>query len=132
MVIIHILGGINKTFFHIQGMEYTAPKLSGGGKMEVKEFLLKTLERAEAYLDESINDLTTEEMRRRPGPQANPIGFILWYLTRGEDRFVNTTMQQKPQVWECLVTAAGLQPRNLSPQVLTNRSIADSLDNELL
>ncbi|MEW6142681.1 MAG: DinB family protein [Chloroflexota bacterium] len=67
--------------------------------MEVKEFLIKTLERAEVYLNESTNDLTLEEMKWRPGLQANPIGFILWHLTRGEDRFV-ANIQQKPQVWE--------------------------------
>ena len=59
-----------------------------------------TLARAQELLDTTTKDLTPAEVAWRAGPMANPIGFILWHLSRGEDRFVNTTLRPGTQVWE--------------------------------
>jgi hypothetical protein len=68
--------------------------------MEPKDVFVKSLVRAQELLDTATADLTPVEIAWRAGPMANPIGFILWHLSRGEDRFVNTTLRPGPQVWE--------------------------------
>jgi uncharacterized damage-inducible protein DinB len=68
--------------------------------MDVKEFILKALERTPMMLANALKDVRPDELKWRPGPQANSIGFILWHVTRSEDRFIHTLIQQKPQVWE--------------------------------
>jgi len=68
--------------------------------MEVKEFVLKALERTPMLLANALKNVRPDELKWRPGPQANSIGFILWHVTRAEDRFIHTLIQQKPQVWE--------------------------------
>jgi len=68
--------------------------------MEPKEVFVKTLVRAQELLDAATGDLTPVETVWRAGPRANPIGFILWHLSRVEDRFVNTILLTGTQVWE--------------------------------
>jgi uncharacterized damage-inducible protein DinB len=68
--------------------------------MDVKDFILKALERTPMMLANALKDVRPDELKWRPGPQANSIGFILWHVTRSEDRFIHTLIQQKPQVWE--------------------------------
>jgi len=68
--------------------------------MEPKNVFVKALERAQDFLDAATKDLTPAEIVWRAGPQANPIGFILWHFSRGEDRFVNNTLRPGTQVWE--------------------------------
>ena len=68
--------------------------------METRELLIRTFERTPVALANALKDVRPEELKWRPGPQANHIAFILWHLTRGEDRFIQTRVLQKPQVWE--------------------------------
>ena len=37
---------------------------------------------------ETVKDLTPKELAWRPGPEANPVGFLLWHVFRTEDRYV--------------------------------------------
>jgi uncharacterized damage-inducible protein DinB len=68
--------------------------------MDTRELIIKAFERATAALANAVKDLRPEELKWRPGPVANPIGFILWHVTRGEDSFVNKRIRQAPQVWD--------------------------------
>jgi len=68
--------------------------------MEINDFILKFLERLKMALTNTVSDLEPDELKWQAGPQANPIGFILWHQIRAEDRFINNVFQQKPQVWE--------------------------------
>ena len=68
--------------------------------MELKDFILKSLERTQTTLADAVGDLELDGLKWRPGPEANPIGFILWHLIRVEDRFIHVLIQEKPQVWE--------------------------------
>ncbi len=68
--------------------------------MELKDFILKSLERVQTASTAAVHDLEPDELKWQAGPEANSIGFILWHLLRAEDRFVNTLFQQKPQVYE--------------------------------
>ena len=68
--------------------------------MDTKDFILKALEGAQRALTMNTDDLNPDEMKWRPGPEANPIGFILWHQLRVEDMVINTEIQKKPQVYE--------------------------------
>ena len=32
-----------------------------------------------------LDGLTDDQLRHRPGPDANPIGWLVWHLTRSQD-----------------------------------------------
>ena len=68
--------------------------------MTTKEALRRYLNRAQEVLDKAVEGLTRDEVACRVGPEANPIGFILWHMSRVEDRLINHTIRQGAQVWE--------------------------------
>ena len=68
--------------------------------MTTKEILKNCFNRAQEVLDKAVGDLTREEIAYRAGPEANPIGFILWHIRRVEDRLINHTIRQSAQIWE--------------------------------
>lgn len=68
--------------------------------MATKEILIRCLNRAQEVLDKAVEGLTREEVVYRAGPEANPIGFILWHISRVEDRLINHTIRQGTQIWE--------------------------------
>ena len=68
--------------------------------MDIRDLIIRAYERTPAALNNAVKDLRPEDIKWRPGPLANPIGFILWHVTRGEDRFVNSRIRQAPQVWD--------------------------------
>ena len=68
--------------------------------MEINDFILKFLERLKTLLTNAVSDLEPDELKWQPGPQANPIGFILWHQIRAEDLYFHAVFQQKPQVFE--------------------------------
>lgn len=37
---------------------------------------------------DTVKDLTPEQLAWRAGPEANPVGFLLWHVFRTEDRYV--------------------------------------------
>ena len=46
-------------------------------------------ERLEAYgmrLREVMDDVTDEDLMIQPGPNDNPMGWLVWHMTRFEDR----------------------------------------------
>jgi hypothetical protein len=69
--------------------------------MEPVEFAIQTLGVAQQNLEKSVQDLNAYELTWRPGLESNPIGFLTWHLSRGEDAMINSLMRGgKPQVWE--------------------------------
>jgi len=68
--------------------------------VELKDFILKSLENMQKALTAATSDLEYDEIKWQAGPRANPIGFILWHQLRVEDRFVHTLFQQKTQLYE--------------------------------
>ena len=67
--------------------------------METRDFILDMLDRMQQTVTGAVDSLTHKELTWRPGPEANSIGFILWHQVRAEDVFVQSMIQQKPQVW---------------------------------
>jgi len=68
--------------------------------MVAKKTLKRCLNRAQEVLDKAVADLTREDIAYRAGPETNPISFILWHMSRVEDRLINHTLRQDSQIWE--------------------------------
>ena len=68
--------------------------------MELKDFILTSLNNMQKVLTAATSDLQYDELRWRASPAANSIGFIWWHQLRVEDRFIHTLFQQKPQLFE--------------------------------
>ena len=68
--------------------------------MELKEFVADALEKEREFLLEAVSDLTPEELAWRAGPEANPIGWILWHMLRVEDMWFQFFIQRKIEIWE--------------------------------
>ena len=53
--------------------------------------ILETMERV-------LNGLTYEDLKWQPSSETNPIGWLCWHLTRGQDRQIADLMGEE-QVW---------------------------------
>ena len=67
--------------------------------MNLQAFVTKVFELHRDDLAEVIGDLTQDEVAWRPAPAANPIGFLLWHLTRVEDGWVQRVIQREKHLW---------------------------------
>ena len=67
--------------------------------MELKSFIEQALEALQKRYYRALTGLTDEELTWQAGPNANPIGFIFWHITRVEDRLVLVFALGKPDVW---------------------------------
>ena len=68
--------------------------------MELNEFIADALEKEQELLTEALDGLTPEELTWRAGPEANPIGWILWHMLRVEDMWFQFFIQRKLEIWE--------------------------------
>ena len=68
--------------------------------MILNEFIEDALAKEHEFLMEAVNDLTPEEMAWRPGPEANPINWILWHMLRVEDMWIQFFIHNQPEIWE--------------------------------
>ena len=57
--------------------------------MTLNEFIEDAFNVEHEFLMEAVQDLTPEELRWRPGLEANPIGWMLWHM-----------IQRKLEIWE--------------------------------
>lgn len=60
------------------------------------ELLTEAFERIRESGVAVVDGLSDDELRHRPGPDANPIGWLVWHLTRVQDDHV----AGDDQVWE--------------------------------
>jgi hypothetical protein len=68
--------------------------------MTPNQFIEESLDREQQFLAEVVSDLTLEELAWRPGPEANPMGWILWHMFRVEDMWVQFFAQRQLELWE--------------------------------
>ena len=68
--------------------------------MTLDEFIVDALAREQELLLEAVQDLTPDELGWRAGPEANPIGWILWHMIRVEDMWFQFFVQRKTEIWE--------------------------------
>ena len=68
--------------------------------MTLNEFIEDAFRQEKEFLTEAVSDLTPAELAWRAGPEANPIGWILWHMLRVEDMWFQFFIQRKPEIWE--------------------------------
>ncbi len=66
--------------------------------MNVSELLIETYDRLPDLVRSAVDGLTPEQLRWAPVPGANPIGWLVWHLTRVQDHHV-AHLLGKEQVW---------------------------------
>lgn len=64
----------------------------------VRSVLLDGFQRVEEGVSAVLDGLAADDLRWRPGPQANPIGWLLWHLSRQQDAQLAALAGQE-QVW---------------------------------
>ena len=67
--------------------------------MELREFVKMALDRVKQGTDRTIGELTPAELKWQPNPEGNSIGFLLYHMTRTEDRFVSANILEQPTEW---------------------------------
>lgn len=66
--------------------------------MAVAQFVKELLDSNEYVLFRALDGLTVEELHRQPDPDSNPIGWLMWHLSRVQDRVVSV-MHGKEEEW---------------------------------
>ncbi len=68
--------------------------------MDVRDFVIESVERARRTTLEMVQGLTHEQLRWQATPDANPIGFLLFHTFRTEDRYIHRWVQPVGELWE--------------------------------
>lgn len=68
--------------------------------MTLTYFIQTALDQEQDLLLAAVADLTPAELAWQPGPEANPIGWMLWHTIRVEDMWVQFFIQNRPELWE--------------------------------
>ena len=66
--------------------------------MDMGEFIKIELEWLQQGIDRATGDLTPAELKWQPNSEGNPIGFLLYHITRTEDRFIQASLQGKQPI----------------------------------
>ncbi|MFC1983632.1 DinB family protein [Chloroflexota bacterium] len=56
--------------------------------MELAEFITGIFIRISQVLETALDGLTGDEINQQPNPECNSIGWMVWHLTRVQDRFI--------------------------------------------
>jgi len=68
--------------------------------MTLNEFIVDAFAKEHGFLSDAVRDLNPDELVWRAGPEANPIGWILWHMLRVEDMWFQFFIQRQPEIWE--------------------------------
>ncbi|SCL23587.1 Protein of unknown function [Micromonospora rhizosphaerae] len=66
--------------------------------MDVNDLLTEAYDRVPELVGSAVDGLTPEQLRRAPAPGANPVGWLVWHLTRIQDHHVADLLGEE-QVW---------------------------------
>ncbi|MSQ14383.1 MAG: DinB family protein [Dehalococcoidia bacterium] len=67
----------------------------------IRDLLLSELERLQKRTLETISEFTEEQLTWLPGQSlGNPIGFLLWHMSRREDYHLQERIRGVPQIWQ--------------------------------
>ena len=66
--------------------------------MECAEFITGIFTRISQVLETVLDGLTENEINQQPTPECNNIGWMVWHLTRVQDRFI-AMLSNNEQVW---------------------------------
>ena len=68
--------------------------------MNLNEFIIDAFAKEQGFLSDAVGDLSPDELVWRAGPEANPIGWILWHMLRVEDMWFQFFIQRQPEIWD--------------------------------
>jgi hypothetical protein len=66
--------------------------------MDVSELLVELFSRVDEHVEAVLDGLDPAELPEAPAPDSNPIGWLLWHLTRVQDSHVSE-ITGEDQVW---------------------------------
>jgi hypothetical protein len=66
--------------------------------MELRELLIDLFERVAEHVGEAVDGLDVEALNTPPEDGSNPIGWLVWHLTRVQDHHVAELLEEE-QVW---------------------------------
>jgi hypothetical protein len=66
--------------------------------MRLQHLLVETYQRTAREVEQILDELTQEDLHKRPAPGANPIGWLVWHATRSLDRTVGDVILGQ-QLW---------------------------------
>ncbi len=84
--------------------------------MEATQFISDCLTQTHIRLMATCEGLTDEQMKWRPAPTANSIGFILWHVARNEDGRISRTAGRKGDFEQDLWVSGGWFERFGQPE----------------
>jgi uncharacterized damage-inducible protein DinB len=67
--------------------------------MELHELLIEVFGRIDEHVHEAVDGLDPEALVTPPADGANPIGWLVWHLTRVQDSHIAELLEQA-EVWE--------------------------------
>ncbi|MBV1856203.1 mycothiol transferase [Catellatospora tritici] len=66
--------------------------------MDVSDLLVDAFDRLPEMIGEAVDGLTADQLCWQPAPGANPIGWLVWHLTRVQDHHLSELLDQD-QLW---------------------------------
>jgi hypothetical protein len=66
--------------------------------MELHELLIDLFERIPEHIHEAVDGVDSDALCTPPEPGANPIGWLVWHLTRVQDHHISEILDEE-QVW---------------------------------
>jgi len=66
--------------------------------MKWQQLVTNIFLRISQELEMILDGLTVDELNKQPAPDANTIGWLVWHLTRGQDRGLGDAMGEE-QLW---------------------------------
>lgn len=67
--------------------------------MSTIDFIRSSLKQMHATYDDSIADLTSDQLTWRANDKGHTISFVLWHYVRTEDNIIQFVLQRKPTIW---------------------------------
>lgn len=77
--------------------------------MEVREVYLELFGRIEPLVRAAVDGLDPGQLVAQPQPGTNPVGWLVWHLTRVQDHHVGELLDED-QIWRTWAGEFGLQP----------------------
>lgn len=68
--------------------------------MQLIEFIAETVQVTHQGIANAVKDLTPAQLRWRPGPEANSVGFLLFHTFRTNDRYYHYRLTPQGDLWE--------------------------------
>jgi len=67
--------------------------------MDAVQFIVGAVNNLHQATLNDVKSLTPAQLKWKPAPGANPVGFLFWHIARVEDNFTNN-WQKKAPAWE--------------------------------